>query len=643
MNDLQTPETPSWKQRAIRWWYILRYYHKSQLVMRLVSVLRRRLLRLTGGRRYLRPLKSAALLRENPGFESLLTCKLAARRAGGAALDAANVLEGKLRFLNEQLDLSDPIDWRVQRWTETPLLWRFHLHYHEFLLDLAAEGLRSGESAWFDRTWDRVADWIERNRLDDARGLVDAWHPYCISRRLPVWILLWSASPPTGTMADRVLHSMACQARFLQRNLEWDLRGNHLLENARALVLMGSFFKGPHADRWLRKGTRVFRREIAQQVLPHGEHFERSPMYHALMLEAVLDVRDATASVLPELADFCIPLAEKMAAFLEQICHPDGRIPLLGDACFGESAPVGQLIARAAGNGVEKDLDESSPGPLEQGTGVMGNVPAPAIRLGDYWIYRQNTDFLLFDAGPLGPDFLPAHAHADLLSFEASIQGRRVFVDSGVFNYQDDAMRRYCRGSAAHNVLVVDDQDHCDVWSRFRMGYRGWPFGLVAGEAHGFRWARAHHDAYRRLGVPVVGRWMACRPGGPWFCIDWAEGSGSHKFTSRLHVHPDAEAEQTDTQEIRIRCGEVILRLRTLAPGRLDVTTGHYCPELGCRLECPVVQWTATATLPTVCGWHLTWGENLNPASMTPFAAKDTVLHWDESGRSVSLWPIGKT
>ena len=106
---------------------------------------------------------------------------------------------------------------------------------------------------------------------------------------------------------------------------------------------------------------------------------------------------------------------------------------------------------------------------------------------------------------------MPAHAHADLLTFEASFGGRRLFVDSGVFNYEDDAMRRYCRSSAAHNVLQIDGHDQCDMWSRFRMGYRGWPTGLECGQTHGFHWARAAHNAYRRLGVPKLGRWLACR------------------------------------------------------------------------------------------------------------------------------------
>jgi len=129
------------------------------------------------------------------------------------------------------------------------------------------------------------------------------------------------------------------------------------------------------------------------------------------------------------------------------------------------------------------------------------------------------------------------------------------------------------------------------------MGYRGWPQGLMAGESNGFHWGRATHNAYRRLGVPVVGRWVACRPGGPWFCVDWAEGTGSHRLTNRLHLHPDLDVKQASDGEIRIGLGGTELRLRPLTPGSLELTSGWYCPQLGHRLRCPVVQWTPAVDL----------------------------------------------
>src|SRR6185503_10243813 len=172
----------------------------------------------------------------------------------------------------------------------------------------------------------------------------------------------------------------------------------------------------------------------------------------------------------------------RMAVFLREILHPDGESPLLGDSCLNSTSPPRQLIA--AVDATTPARPSSSPSPGHSTTRTKGTIQEEgaitpdgkesARVVGDYWVFRDQRDFLLFDAGPVAPDFLPAHGHCDLLGMEVSLSGRRFVVDSGVFNYEADAMRQYCRSTAAHNVLQIDDAEVCDVWSKFRMGYRGW-------------------------------------------------------------------------------------------------------------------------------------------------------------------------
>ena len=476
--------------------------------------------------------------------------------------------------------------------------------------------------------------------------------------------------------AELALHSMSAQATFLERHLEWDIGGNHLLENARALLLAGAMLDGPDADRWLRKGADLLRSQLAEQLLPHGEHFERSPMYHARMLEVVLDARDATIDLaeraesgeqgagsreqgagsreqgagrgegtvpfFQEFAEFCHQTATRMATFMQAILHPDDGIPLLGDSCFDDCPPPRQLLERAvvlerAGTGPffgDKTLSANQRRPENMD---LSPCVAQAGQAGDYWVYRSGRDLLVFDAGPVGPDHLPAHAHADLLTFEASWNGQRLFVDSGVFNYQDDAMRQYCRSTAAHNVLQIDDQNQCDVWSRFRMGRRGWPGGLAMGQSDGFFWARSWHNAYRRPGVPRVGRDLACRPGGPWFCVDWAHGKGTRRLTQRLHLHPQVRASLVSPEEIELCCGDAVLRLHFLAPGEITIDRAWYCPEFGVKIESPVVRWTAKSPLPAVTGWCLVPRSNQGRASLLAEDDGRWSLCWEEAGQAISL------
>jgi uncharacterized heparinase superfamily protein len=668
--------SPAWMVRAARVWYILRYHRPSQLARRLASIVRRKWLRITGARRYADPTIEIGL-RENGELLAWARGRSTARGPECAA-NARACLDGRFRFLNVERRLSDPIDWRLSDWPDAPHLWRFHLHYHDFLRDLGAEGLRTGSPEFSKRAWELAVQWNEANPVGDPRGLLDAWHPYCISRRLPVWIELWLTAPPARDR-DRVLDSMCRQAFFLADHLEFDLGGNHLLENLRALILAGVFFGGHDGDRWLRRGASLLADQLDEQILEHGEHFERSPMYHAQMLDAVLDVAEATASLAPETARRCDEAAQGMASFLGDLLHPDGDIPLLGDSGFDPATEPAHLIERAARIHARIQGKASGPAPAsdpaadrtdvrtihppsrrgseKMGTGTFATADFPGFspcplgaspifpqsrRVGDYWIYRHRDDFLLLDAGPVCPDHLPAHGHADLLQLEASWRGRRLFVDSGVFNYQDDSMRRYCRSTAAHNVLQIDGRDQCDVWSRFRMGYRGWPSGLAHGQAQGFHWARAAHNAYRRLGVPRVERWLACRPDGPWLCIDRACGRGEHELTSWLHLHPDVRATQRDEQAVDLELHGMRLQLRYLSPGRVSVVNGWYCPEFGKRIEAPVLCWSARERLPACCGWALSWGEEEMRVRLDGAETSEPVLAWVSGQAEYRLLPFGE-
>lgn len=629
------PITPGWRKRVERWWYVLRYHRPSQLAMRLIRLAEARSTHVPWRRRSADPLAAIPTLRPNADLEALSRRKLALHGGARASLRARQVLEGRYVFLNEERCLPDPIDWRLESWPEVSQLWRFHLHYQDYLLDLAAQGLRSGEPHWSGKAWTLVTDWIAGNQLSDRRELRDAWHPYCISRRLPVWIYLGSVFPPDPAIRNSVLASIAKQACYLEDHLEWDLGGNHLLENARALAVAGAFLDGPQAQRWLGRAEAILRKEFSEQILTHGEHFERSPMYHAQMLEVFEEIGDAVDGILPDLARDCHRTAAAMSSFLGDILHPDGQIPLLGDSWLDEDMAVGQLLHgadRACGPASADDQRHEA---------TRAGLPRAGL-VGDYWLYRSQQDFLLFDAGPVGPDHLPAHAHADLLTLEASVAGRRVLVDSGVFSYGDDPMRRYCRSTAAHNALQIDAADQCDMWSRFRMGGRGWPSALEAGETCGFYWARAQHNAYRRLNVPIVGRWLACRPGGPWFCVDWACGTGQHDLVSWLHFHPEVRVNQVAADELQLLVGGLTLRLRWLAPGQLTLTDGWYCPELGLRQRATVARWEASSPLPAACAWCLTWPNRDGIAWFETAGDAAPRLGWADSETNIEFQPCGK-
>lgn len=78
---------------------------------------------------------------------------------------------------------------------------------------------------------------------------------------------------------------------------------------------------------------------MVEQILPDGGHFERSPMYHATLLEDLLDLVQLGARWLglvaePELADWRAT-ARRMLRWLHVMTHPDGGIAFFNDAALG--------------------------------------------------------------------------------------------------------------------------------------------------------------------------------------------------------------------------------------------------------------------------------------------------------------------
>ena len=148
---------------------------------------------------------------------------------------------------------------------------------------------------------------------------------------------------------------------------------------------------------------------------------------------------------------------------------------------------------------------------------------------------------LILDAGPVGPDYLPGHAHADTLSYELSLFGRRVIVNSGTSCYGTSPERQRQRGTAAHNTVVVDGEDSSEIWDGFRVARRARPLNLRWGEAVDGGWVECAHNGYQRLPGRVTHwrRW-ALNPTSLRL-EDRLEGR-YQEAVARLHFHPAVRA-----------------------------------------------------------------------------------------------------
>ena len=328
------------------------------------------------------------------------------------------------------------------------------------------------------------------------------------------WIK-WSAR--RGKLSTELRQSLAEQTRWLAASLEYHLLGNHLLANAKALIFAGAFFGGAEGDEWLQTGLKILREQLAEQILPDGGHFELSPMYHAIVLNDLLDVQNVGRSVekwqmtapLPDPhhgegrgeglhffyclgseAAFCETIT-KMRRWLAAMCHGDGEIAFFNDATLGQAptpCAIEEYAARLKLASLELPRD-----------GITHLANSGFVR------WQSGETVFIADVGRIGPDYLPGHAHADTLSFELSVNGERVVVNSGISCYGISAERERQRGTAAHNTVVVNGENSSETWSGFRVARRAEPHAIaIEKRGENGMVLRAAHTGYQRLAGRVT-------------------------------------------------------------------------------------------------------------------------------------------
>jgi hypothetical protein len=223
-------------------------------------------------------------------------------------------------------------------------------------------------------------------------------------------------------------------------------------------------------------------------------------VYHLVVLRDLLEVQ--AVSPQPSIA----AAIERMTRFAAALARPDGEPALFNDGGL-DQAPR---------------LDLPQP---PDGLCVFEESGFAVVRDGKLW--------LAFRCGPAAPDFLPAHAHADALSFQLWWDGQPVLVDAGTYTYEPGPERDWFRGTAAHSTIKVDGRDQFRMWGAFRSGPL--PEVKLLEAREGVLEASVRHGH----GVRHVRRveWG----GGEIVVRDQIEGSGIHLIESRVLWAPEAE------------------------------------------------------------------------------------------------------
>jgi uncharacterized heparinase superfamily protein len=339
--------------------------------------------------------------------------------------------DNTFNFLNLSEKFEGDVDWNFQG---DGKLWNYNLQYFDYLHDaLTSEN--------------------DKQRLieDFAGALLNKKvkpEPYPVSLRLINWVIYYSKTGYSSPLFERALKY---QVDYLESNLEYHLLANHLLENYFALLVCGYCL---HDVKLTMKALRLIEKELKEQVLKDGAHYERSPMYHCIILSRLLMIIDIvhTNRWISLDSAFLKLKAEAMLQWLKTFSFDDGTYPHFNDSTNGV-APAAPLL-----------FEYATTLALGANKGKLEDSGYRKFALGNYEVVA--------DAGKPMPSYQPGHSHSNMMSFCVNHKNSPFLTDTGISTYEKNARRQFERSTSAHNCVVIDQTNQSEVWGGFRVGKR---------------------------------------------------------------------------------------------------------------------------------------------------------------------------
>lgn len=442
-----------------------------------------------------------------------------------------------------------------------PKLTLYNLHYFDYLN--SADGFLAKQSSEA-----LIKSWLDNNPVGKGVG----WDPYPTSLRIVNWVK-WIFSD--STLPAGMQSSLGVQARWLNHRMEKHLQGNHLFSNAKALIFAGVCFEGAEPAKWVRRGVKTIGRQIDEQILSDGGHFERSPMYHGLFVKDILDllvlVDAAPHSFKKSEHEIFLRLRRHMPDLMHWyacMTHPDGQIAFFNDTTFNVAPSFDELAQYAEKVGINQK-------------------PCPKfcehLNASGFARLAAGEAIIIADVGNVGPSYLPGHAHAGTLSFELSVKTNRVIVNSGVSVYGTGEERQRQRGTAAHSTLTLGHENSSEIWAGFRVGRRASVDDVIVYAGLNGGAIGATHDGYKHLRGQPMHRREITLASDSITVIDKVSGNSVHDASIRYYLAPNVSAKRLGGSAVLLldENGQSLCKLVAIDECDLAIAKSTWHPEFG--------------------------------------------------------------
>ena len=258
---------------------------------------------------------------------------------------------------------------------------------------------------------------------------------------------------------------------FIYNNLEKGIpySNNHYASDLVGLLFLSQIFpENNYSKKWWNFALPEFYKEVREQVLPSGIHFEKSISYHRLMTELF-----AYSLLLLERVNEYIPIdveyrIKSMFDFVAHYTKPNGLAPTISDNDDGRLLPFYKydlrdhryLLSLAAlihepkykyyknectidnyflyGKDSNKKYRQIHSSTVNlRLSSYHQDAGFAVLRSEDVYLFVANGGLDKYNNPTIKP--LGTHTHADLLSFELAIGENDVLVDPGAYIYTANA------------------------------------------------------------------------------------------------------------------------------------------------------------------------------------------------------------
>ena len=372
-------------------------------------------------------------------------------------------------------------------------------------------------------------------------------HPYVISLQIPNLLIAMNIY---GVNDQDMYDEIYSRYKWLLKNQEKHLLCNHYFENLKTILLCSKIFKDTKVTE---KYEKIIIKELDEEILNDGVHFERSLMYHKLVLEDLLILKKCFNH------NHFDKYIQKMLDASYSLENGFSRTPLFNDAGDNVAKSCRSLLEACKDFYIEPHYLDS-------------------FNDAGYYKIDKGAVSLLVDAGLNGPDYNLGHAHCDCLSFELFFDNKPMFVNCGTYQYQGE-LRSFFRSTEAHNTFKHNGEEQSECWGEHRVAKR-------ISKASGTLKDSAFEGSFRNVNGIKCHRTIEVNDNS-FVVLDFVDNNKNLQIESYLHLAPGLSFDGYSLVANNFR-----IKLETFNC-EVETKQSLYSPEFGKKenITCLVFRW----------------------------------------------------